>query len=594
MTALGFMVEQALLLFGAWTLGYHLCLLTAAPAYLAFPAWVFFYALGCFAVRPPLRKALDSIKRQKALFFGAMALGLFVAVFTSFLSCPDADDISYFHRALSQLDVMGEPFITTHTQHNAVGLPPISPLHLSTSYEPLMALLGQYCPLGPLWFYQNAGAALAGFLFACIYVLFYCHFGIRGTLALAATVVAFGFLVLDGNVHRSFGSFAFIRLWQGKAILSTLLVPLTLLLAHRQLTVPTWRHWFHLFLAGVCATGLSGSGLFLIPLGTFASAAAYAVWTLRPWKRLCRIVLCGLAPVYCLAIVGAFVLGGFADVDTAVWDKWESTWWKNLALVVDTKAALARNLVLVTLVPLITLRRRRGRFMLLYSLTLVGVFGNPITAPWVLRLATPAAFWRLVYLFPVPFCSGLVVGFFSRRTLHWNLTCRAIAVGAVVGLVGLAWTQSTFADTRLKLPHEHKLPLGPRAFCEKASPYLPSGAVVLAPERIMWTLGLLRPDIRFQACRKKETLHVFRAVGREEEARERIRAQHLVAYGRVSDAHVAAFRKILNDTTHVVTVTYYANKVARFAEPGGFQCTQIVSSGRYVLLSVDKLRRASQ
>jgi hypothetical protein len=91
-----------------------------------------------------------------------------------------------------------------------------------------------------------------------------------------ALSVAFAFLVLGAVTMRAFALFALTRLWQGKALLVTVLVPLLFALAHEYAERPTRRALALLACAGVAAVGLSTTAIFVVPviaLGCFAPVA---------------------------------------------------------------------------------------------------------------------------------------------------------------------------------------------------------------------------------------------------------------------------------------------------------------------------------
>ena len=82
-----------------------------------------------------------------------LLLGTACGMTVLFVRRPNQDDIVYFHRALAQLHAMSEPILVRQTTVD-MDAAAFSPVHLATSHEMLMALLGHYFRIDPLYFYQ--------------------------------------------------------------------------------------------------------------------------------------------------------------------------------------------------------------------------------------------------------------------------------------------------------------------------------------------------------------------------------------------------------------------------------------------------------
>jgi hypothetical protein len=67
-----------------------------------------------------------------------------------------------FHRALTQLSALNQP-IFLHQTSVDTDAAAFSPVHLATSYEMLMAFLGHYLGIDPLYFYQVVGHVFVAF-----------------------------------------------------------------------------------------------------------------------------------------------------------------------------------------------------------------------------------------------------------------------------------------------------------------------------------------------------------------------------------------------------------------------------------------------
>jgi len=77
-----------------------------------------------------------------------------------------------------------------------------------------------------------------------------------------------------GEQHRSFGNFAFNRIFQAKAVLLAVGLPLFGALTIDFFQSPDKRNWLYLFSASVATAGLSNSAAVLIPLLAVVLAAS--------------------------------------------------------------------------------------------------------------------------------------------------------------------------------------------------------------------------------------------------------------------------------------------------------------------------------
>src|SRR5207247_3783348 len=199
-----------------WTLAYHLVLVLRWPAKTI--TWCFIaIAIAGFFLFGRLRKKTNAIPGKAYRFHPSqvllVVLGLVSAITVLFVRRPNQDDVVYFHRALSQLSALNQPIFLRQTSVD-MDAAAFSPVHLATSHEMLMAFLGHYLRIDPLYFYQIIGHALAAF--ATPFIFYWCvrQFGLPRWQAAVGALLAVGFLLVDnpgpaviGTVSRywSFG-----------------------------------------------------------------------------------------------------------------------------------------------------------------------------------------------------------------------------------------------------------------------------------------------------------------------------------------------------------------------------------------------------
>ncbi|MBI4859172.1 MAG: hypothetical protein HY815_02710, partial [Candidatus Riflebacteria bacterium] len=89
---------------------------------------------------PGWMKAWCALRFDRARLVAGLTLALASAGVALCTCRPDPDDLSYLHRAIAQTVRLEQPFSLGDTAHDVSGLPALSVLHVTTSFEPLPAL----------------------------------------------------------------------------------------------------------------------------------------------------------------------------------------------------------------------------------------------------------------------------------------------------------------------------------------------------------------------------------------------------------------------------------------------------------------------
>ena len=264
-----------------WTLAYQLVLILRLPAKTI--TWCFSgIAISGFLALRRLWKNSNTMPGKGYRFHPSqvllVGLGLAYSVTALFVRRPNQDDVVYFHRALTQLLALNQPISLRQTTVD-MDAAAFSPVHLATSYEMLMAFLGHYLGIDPLYFYQVIGHVLAAF--AVPFVFYWCAriFDLGRWAAATGAFLSICFLLMADE--SSFGvllgaagslqsanpagwvGFSTLSgyMWQGKPIVLILCLPVGLALSYRFLSQgePTDVVW--LTLLGVAGVGLSNPAL---------------------------------------------------------------------------------------------------------------------------------------------------------------------------------------------------------------------------------------------------------------------------------------------------------------------------------------------
>lgn len=538
-------LEAGFLGFGAWTLAYQLVLIARWPARIVvLPYLVVLAAIGAawyaFGRRRPGAPSIDEPSIDgparwpgKWILASTVLLCLIAGLLAVFLARPDLDDFSFFHRAVAQLDHLSEPFFLEDQSHD-VPVPPLSAHHLLTSYEPLVALTASALQIDPVLLYQNTAAFFAGVFMVMVFLLLFRQVGLGWPASLLATATALVFHLLDGGPHRSFGHFGLVRLWHGKAILATVLLPAQVLLALRYLAAPSARRFLLMAMLAVSAVGLSSSAIFMVPILTAAVSLAHFAQTKATDEKLRGAVGLNLSVFYCWGLGVALVLEWLPrPADTSIWvESFPALWLDNLAMVLGKPLTMVRDFVLLIVVPFALLPRPYRWIVPSISLALIALFANPIAGPVLVGMVQPGGFWRLAYLFPVTWSAGLLATAVFAHAGRPGAPSTRNRASAAVAICSLAVVAIAFPGTVFDSPSrwhgawDYKFAPRPLRFARKALPHL-AGRHLLAPPSLS-ILAMLDPTIKLEVGRDFQTLHAFRNLDREIDGRRRVRAQEVV------------------------------------------------------------------
>jgi hypothetical protein len=447
-----------------------------------------------------------------------------------------------------------------------------------------MAILAKLAGINPVWFYQNVGAFIAAAMLPVVYVLLYMEFGLPKKVAVGCALTALLFLLLDGNVHRSFGNVSLVRFWQGKTMLWSLLVPTAFFVGHRWLVGPTRRRFAVLVATCVSGVGLSNSAVFMLPVFFLGLAVAYLLIHGFSRRSAFLVATLNVPPLYCLALAASLKLGILPTPDTSVYQWPQADWMSGLYLVIGSHRVLIRNLFSLIVLPLVFLPTPLRFYPSALALSFVLLFANPLSGGFWIKELTPASYWRLAYLFPVPWCAGLVAcALSSRGTSGGSLLIREAAAVAFAVAVAWAFQFPSARFDQLKAPWDYRFSRQELAFSLSVADRM-DNRNLLAPAEIVQVLPLFNTTVRLETARPEATTLLFRTAGKEVEGRRRCLSQTVVAQGNSSDAATAAFlSSIGNGVDAVVAKRQSLSQVRALLETKRGQWDLVHISFDYVL-----------
>ena len=547
-----------------WTLAYQVVLVLRWPAKTITLCFLAIAIPSLFLLRGLWKKTNTTPGKYYRFHFShilLVILGIVYATTVLFVRRPNQDDVVYFHRALTQLLDLNQPIYLRQTSVD-MDAAAFSPVHLSTSYEMLMAFLGHYLRIDPLYFYQVVGHAFAAF--SLPFVFYWCAriFGLNRWLAAVGALLGIGFLLLADK--SSFGAllgavkslqsadpagwvgFSTLSgyMWQGKPIVLILFLPMGLALSYRFFSRGKSSDLVWLALLSVAGVGLSNPSLYLLPAIIGCSWIAFITLELfehRSREYLWRLIRLGLLltiplayPVAILALLKMDIIP--KPVDIHMLGQRYMPWGEAVDYAVGGRAEYLRDVVLMIAVPLLIVRGRSGFFLFFYLCAVWLFCLNPLLARmWMANILAPTYF-RLVYLLQLPLLCTLIAGAGSQlaqkgRVMNARaqtvLALSAIVVAFVGSYHGLS-VLPRYARQGIgwKSPRECQLLPANLDFAKAAGPYI-AHAKLLAPN---WTasceLPLLFPEMKVVAPRL--VAHYFANAGNPDEGILRRQAQAFI------------------------------------------------------------------
>jgi hypothetical protein len=230
--------------------------------------------------RPVALEPAERAHRHEQL--GLWALALLAAAVSASLRQPNSDDVVYVNIAATFAD---HPELTLYAGdplHDA-GVPLLS-AYSAHSYELLAGALSWLTGIPALHIMHLGFAPAAGALCVLALAKLFRLLEPRRWLWLVAIVVSW--YVFDGTNERSVAGHGFLRIFQGKAVLLSVGVPLIAACAIDFALAPSWRSWGLLASAVIAGMGLSSTGLWLALLVGLTGLFVPLTFRRRYWLAL--------------------------------------------------------------------------------------------------------------------------------------------------------------------------------------------------------------------------------------------------------------------------------------------------------------------
>lgn len=345
---------------------------------------------------------------------------------------PDADDAFYVNIAVATADAPWRALLSADTLHGIEGLPLYLPVYRVDSYELLNGALAFLTGLPAIYVFHGLSAAfwalLAPLAHAKLFRLLTPRWWLWSVTVLLVVLVA------AGETHRWYGNFAFVRMWQGKAVLLSVFLPLIYAYGLRFAVRPNLRDWTLLCAAQIGAVGCSSSALWAGPAAAFMALCCGACLSLQGLKT---VMLGALGSLYVLG-VGVFTrasLGGiFGGVREAYVLRGGEPWSSMhhaLVVVLGDSWLLVFGVASTLTGWALAAPGLARRFAVVCPLAVLLGLLNPYTAGWISANVLGPSYWRSMWGLPLPILMTLALT--SPLHLGGNSSARR-----VTGLVLLA------------------------------------------------------------------------------------------------------------------------------------------------------------
>ena len=346
-------------------------------------------------------------------------------------------------------------------------------------------------------------------------------------LALLAAVVG---LWMSGDGGATIGNFFALRIWQGKSVLVSIVLPLMLLAAARQLERPSWRAHGLLAAATIATIGASNTSVFLTPV--LLAGVTLGAWAMGGVVRALQVAALVIYP----AVVGAIVVLMAEPVVTDPEVPTRASRQLDPLVAVPGRDGILLLTVLALGLGWAGIRRPALRLASVGALAATTVILlPPVRAVIVDAAGIGSVIWRLWWVVPLPLLAAGVVGLAADLVRRWPdvtrsaVTVAATAAVALVPLVSGRWLGSPQNGARLVPPTAWKVPAGALSGAVFADRVSSPGDTVLVPWDVARVLSGLTVEVHPVSARTFYLPAYAGAPGAEVPARQEL--QHFADAG---------------------------------------------------------------
>ncbi|MHC4791918.1 MAG: DUF6077 domain-containing protein, partial [Planctomycetota bacterium] len=407
--------------------------------------------------------------------------------------------------------------------------------------------------------------ALFGCMIPLVWFYLISRFSFPSRSAIVGTFFICLSLLLMGEQHRSFGNFAFNRIFQGKTVLLAVGLPLFTALTMDFFHSPCGRRWLYLFVTSVAMIGCSNSAAILIPLLASVLLIACLVSYVPNISSGLLNGLYYLCTLFYPAIyAGSILLLSLDQVGKgSILHKIHTfpvTFLGHSKLVLYGPA-VGLFLVFGTILGIVFVQTRHRRFLITWTVSLIVFYLNPVVAPFLIKYVTsPNIYWRLFYLLPFPLVLGLAASAIALRLENKSPKWQHITFGTAVVLLIAAHIpasstsvfrrETIFGKTKLGIPQYKATNLH---YGREVLALAPPPGTMLAAPVVSQSLPMLSSKYP-QMCIRRHALLVWMPQrGTQDEAIHRIMASNFLG-GEMSEQGLSSLVWVIRHRPQIQSI----------------------------------------
>lgn len=448
---------------------------------------------------------------------------------------PDMDDVNYTSRVIYFLENPGNPLDLKFHDFWILQTEMRSVLKIFQTWSFFCGYFAHLFGLPFLDIYHLILPASGGAAIPLSWFLVFTKFTENQKIAILASLAVCVFLLLNGIPHRSFGNFAFVRIWHSKALVMSLMAPLCLFTTLEFFEKPGFNNWQKMLLLLVACAGLSSMAtFFMLFLGILIS---FSLWFRYQGEfgLYFKTIVAYFTSYSYLVILSVYTF--FAIDRTRVshfgFRGWPDSYMGQFRLVfVDFISYQFICLVVFTIIGIVAVSKGTRKFLISWLLMCLILYLNPVVFPFISKnITTLNTYWRLFYLLPFP----LVVGFSTFFLQHCHpekfskLFYMSSFILVMIGVSGNLFfpSLSTLSHLRFGLG-EYKLDkqsfIDAKQIVSESAP-----GPMLAPKQYSTVIPILTSKFPQVVVRGNNLMSHAIAKGEVWEAEKRIKAQNYVS-----------------------------------------------------------------
>lgn len=459
---------------------------------------------------------------------------------------PDRDDSIYINMPAAIIDEPGETLLAHDEIHGVEGVPLFLPVYRIHSFELLNAAVGYAIGRSAI---ETAHWIAAPFwAFFIPLALAYLFRLITPRMWFWNTLTAVFVLLASGESNWGYGNFSFVRIWFGKSILISIMVPLLSVMALRFMREPRPARWIMLFLANAAAVGFSSTAVWVAPVVTGLALLSGVRWNRR---ALLLIAIGTAATAY--AVGAGLTLRPMLSKITRNVSKETYTYHASVAPETAEESLASREPEPVALAILETTgpglnylfglaviacawafcpNGAARRYCTILPLGVLLVILNPYWDKWAMANITGTAYSRALWAIPFPVLAAVLLSSPLQLRLERGSRLFPVVFYAIL-LIGYAdrvpsmSTLSPENDTSLEFPPRPKIAPDAHATALRMMELVPAGSHVIVSWHVSTTLPMFQDRLYPISARNFYTYVLIPHSG-EQDVRRRINATEYV------------------------------------------------------------------